>query len=798
MNDLRLASRQLLKSPGFTVVAVFSLAVGLALAATTFAMVNAYLWRSVPYPTAQRVYHVMYAQPGPYEPRGMTAIDWTELDDVVEDTITPASMTLYAIDGGVASTLRGLAVPSGFVRGLGVRPLLGRMFTADEYAVGGESVAVIGHAVWRDRFASDPQVVGKTLRLNRDELGQQIDTLRVVGVLPPRFWFGRDSSATVDVITPLRSKTQTYMVRLREGVPVADAERRITEAARDVGSDFRPGWAGVTLESVHDRYVAELRPILSGVAAAVVVVLVLVCSNLGVLTLLRFAQRQKEMAVRTALGAGRWRVLRLFLTESLLIGGTALLAGLGLTRMTLGLLTPIVEEQLGRPSPAGPSMVRLDMTVISVVAVCGLSIAMFLALLPWLTPWRCRLADALRASGAASTDGRFMRRLRSSMIVLELAGSVVLLVGCGLMLRSTVNLVNADLGFNPHQVLRVGVRLPARTYAEASAMDRFFTGMMERLPQVNGSQVTLMSAFPSFYPANKAAWEAEGVAPGQMPVGLMRVGAGYFSLYEVRIREGREFAATDRPGTEPVAVISETLASQLWPTASAVGRQIRVVEGDMPGAPLGSWRTIVGVVDDLRQGYEDRELRDIYVPFYQVPERFASVHVRTSETASFWEQAIRSAASEVEPFVQIGATRTIVSEDRQGRGARFLTSLLSGFAVFAALLAALGIYGVTSYVVTQREREIGIRIAVGASQSNVARLFLTEGARTLAIGLGFGLIGTFAVARLFQGVIYGVQPFDAVTLVTASSLMAGVGLFAIWRPARRAASRDPMLALRGD
>ncbi|MBL9134774.1 MAG: ABC transporter permease [Verrucomicrobiales bacterium] len=798
MRDLRFACHQLLKNPGFTVMAVASLAVGLALAATTFAMVNAYLWRSVPYPTAQRVFHVMYAPPGPYEPRGMTAIDWTELNDVVEDTITPASAAFYVMDGGGARTLRGLEVPPGFVRGLGVRPSLGRLFTPDEYASGGESVAVIGHTLWRDRFGSDPQVVGRTLQVNRDELAEQSDTLRVVGVLPPGFWFGRDSSATVDVITPLRSRVGTYMVRLRDGVPVADAERRITEAARAVGSDFRPGWPGVKLESVHDRYVADIRPILVGVSAAVGVVLVLVCANLGVLTLLRSAQRQREVAVRAALGAGRWPVLRLFLVENLLLCGIALVAGLGLTGMTLSVLTPMVEQQFGRPSPAGPSVVRLDLTVIGVVAVCGLLIALSLALLPWLTPWRCRLADALRSSGTAWTEGRLMRRLRSSMIAFEVAGSVVLLAGCGLMLRSAVNLVNTDLGFDPKQVIRVGIRLPARTYGETPALDRFFTTLMERLPQVRGSQLTLMSAFPSYYPANTAAWEAEGAASGQVPVGLMRVGAGYFDLYGVRIREGREFSASDRQGSEPVAVISQSLATQLWPKESAVGRQIRVVEGDMPGAPLGSWRTIVGVVGDIRQGYEDTELRDIYVPFSQVPGRFASIHVRTPKATLFWEQTIRAAASEVEPFVQVSAARTIESEDRQGRGARFLTSMLSGFAVFAALLAALGIYGVTAYVVAQREREIGIRMAIGASRANLVRQFLKEGACTLATGLGCGLIGTFAVARLLQGVIYGVQPFDAVTLLFASGLMGAVGLLAIWRPAQRGATRDPLRALRGE
>lgn len=794
MNDLRFAARQLLKNPGFTAVAVSSLAVGLALAASTLAIVNAYLLRSLPYPTAERVYHLRYAPVGPWEPRGMTSIDWKSLEDVVADSITSSGLTLYLKGDGSLTRARGLQVSPGFLGGLGVQTRIGRTFIEEDFTEGGESVAVIGHELWRDRFGSNPQVIGRSLQVTGED--ERSETLRIVGVLPPGFWFGRDSSEKVEVMTPLRTRIRSYMVRLREGVPVAFAERRITEVAKSVGSDFRPDWTGVHLQSVHDRYVEDIRPVLVGITIAVGFVLVLVCVNVAVLMLLRTMRRQKEVAVRVALGAKPTHILRMLVAEAGLICGAALAAGLALTGMTLRLLTPLVEAQLGKPAPAAPSAIQVDTTVLLALSGVSLLVALSLALVPLLVPWQRRLADSLRSQGTTTTDGPFARRVRNGLVALEVAGSVVLLVGCGLMIRSAVNLTNTDLGFNPEQVLRVGVRLPARPYTNAPALYRYFSTLMERLPQDSGSRVALMSAFPSFYPANTHRFEAAEAKTDETPVGMLKVGAGYFHVYDVPLRQGREFNATDRLGSEPVAVISETLARRLWPTGSAVGRQIRTVEGDVPGSPLGPWRTIVGVVGDIRQGYEDADLRDLYLPFLQSPTRFASVHVRTDRSLSFWDQGVRAAATELDPYVMISPAVTIVSQDRQRAGTRFLTSLLTGFAAFAAFLAVLGIYGVTSYAVQQREREIAVRVAVGANRSAIIRLFLKEGARVLALGVALGLIGAMGAVRILEHQVYGVQPFDPITRVAACVLMAAAGLFAIWWPARRAALRDPIVVLK--
>jgi putative ABC transport system permease protein len=307
-----------------------------------------------------------------------------------------------------------------------------------------------------------------------------------------------------------------------------------------------------------------------------------------------------------------------------------------------------------------------------------------------------------------------------------------------------------------------------------------------------------MTAFPPYYPANTYRFEVAGTQHDQSTVGMLKVGAGYFHVYDVPLRLGREFTADDRWGTEPVAVVSETLARQLWPDGSAIGQQIRTVEADadLPGSPFGAWRRIVGVVGDIRQGYEDSDLRDLYLPFLQSPSRFASVHVRTAQSPSFWEQSVRAAATALEPYVMIGAASTIVSEDRLRAGTRFLTSILTGFAVFAAFLAVLGIYGVTSYAVEQREREIAVRVVVGASRSAVIRLFLKEGARLLAIGLGLGLFGAMGAVKILESQVYGVQPFDIPTRVAACVLLTIAGLVAVWWPARRAALRDPMTVLK--
>ena len=355
--DVRLAARTLRRTPGFTGITVGSLVLGLTLATSTIAVANAYLIRSLPYPAATRLYHVMYAPPGPFEPGGLSGLDWTSVEDVVEFPITATGETLYLSDGGYAQPSRALRVNRGFLDGLGVRAAVGRSFTSDELSQPGDRAVMIGHALWRDRFGGDSSIVGRQFRADVGEQGGPREAFRIIGVLPAGFWFGRESSALVDVLLPLQEPARTYLVRLREGVPVPVAERRLTDAARAVATSVPVDWTGVHLESAHERYVGALRPVLLGITTAAVLVLVIACVNVSVLVLLRALQRQKEMSVRVALGAGRRHIVRLLVAESGLLCVGALALVLMVTRLTLRALSPLIERQLGRPAAAGASAI---------------------------------------------------------------------------------------------------------------------------------------------------------------------------------------------------------------------------------------------------------------------------------------------------------------------------------------------------------------------------------------------------------------------------------------------------------
>src|SRR5688572_8202230 len=444
--DFRLAIRTLRRTPGFTLVGVTSLAVGFALTASTVAVLNAYLLRSLPYAEADRLYNVRYAPPGPWEPGNIQALDWRSVEDVVEFPITAAGDTFYVADGGFTQTVRGLRTGLGLIEGLGVRAALGRTLAAPDFKPSSDRVALMGYALWRDRYGSDPSMLGRQIRTEQ-ETGGRVESFQIVGVLPPDFYFGRDSSARADLVIPLTEPRRTYMVRLREGVPPAFAEQRLTEAARAVATGLPAAWSGVQLDSAHERYVGPLRPVLTGITVAAGLVLVVVCANLAVLMVLRAVRRQKEIAVRAALGAERRHIARMLVAEGAVLCVTALGLALVLTRWLLGALAPVIETELGRPAPGGASAIAVDGTVLVIVGTVGVLVALGLPFLPLLTPWQRRLAEALRTVGTSATDARMLRHLRSGLIAFEIAGTLVLFIGCGLLLRSAVTMLRTDLGF---------------------------------------------------------------------------------------------------------------------------------------------------------------------------------------------------------------------------------------------------------------------------------------------------------------------------------------------------------------
>ncbi len=793
--DLRYGSRTLGRNKGFTIVAVFSLALGFALVATTLAVVNAYLIRSMPFPAADRLYHVIYTTPGVREPSGVATLDWKSLSDVVEAPDASQLTRFYIGEGAEKFEALGLSVAPGAGEMLGVRTVVGRPFLAEEHRDETEKVALIGYALWQRRFGAAPNIVGRSFKASRSNLAEPLETFRIVGVLPPDFHYARDyARGVMEFAVPLRTPRQAYLARLRAGVTPAVAERRITEALRAMGSNFPPNWNGVKLESTRERYVKELRPMLTPVAIAAGLAMAIVCVNVAALSLLRALRRQKEMAVRIALGAERNHIVRIQVTEICLLCGVAFVIGLALTQVALRLLAPVVEERLGRGAPGGATAIALDPPALLLFGGVGALVALSLSFISMATPWEKRLAGVLGREGRSGTDGPAMRRLRSGLIALEVALSVALLVGCGLMIRSVVNLTRTDLGFQTEHIVRARIALPSRTYPDTQSFQRFYERLRERLAATTNAPFALTNSIP-FYEFPPQAFEVDTGASEKRAASVLAVSDGYFDLLGIRIRQGRAFTAADREGAEPVAIISETLARRLWPEGAAIGQRIRPAE-QADRNVRSVWRTIVGVARDARQTHTDIDLNDIYLPFMQAPSRYAPLYLRTDRPASVWSETLRATVAELDREVLVSGENSLDREAEKLLAApRFLMAILTGFALFASLLASLGIYGVTAYAVQQREREVAIRIALGATPVAILRLFLRQGGSVLAIGIIGGLFAAVAVVKTLASQLHGVAPFDVATLVGACAVMAAIGLLAILWPARRATQQDPMRAL---
>ncbi len=793
VRDFSFAARGLRRTPVYTVVVIGSLALGLALTTVMVSVVNAYLIRSLPYPAADRLYYVRYAPPGPWEPRGMTGLDWTSVEDVVEFPIASLGESFYLADGRSMVALRGLRVTRGFANGLGVSVAVGRPFLGEDFLPGSERVALIGHSLWRDRFGSDPGAIGKVIRVEVESRPGSPESFRIAGVIAPGFYYGRDSRTTVDILVPNTDPVRTYMVQLRAGVPPAIAARRLTDAARRAATFPIPSdWTGVQLESVRDSWVSGIRPVLFGVTLAVSLVLVIVCANVTVLMLLRSTRRQREVAVRLALGSDWWHIARMLLTETLLICTTALGVGVAMATVALRTLAPLIEKQLGRQAP-DPSGIEIRTTVLVVVGGVSLLLAVALSVLP-LISWGRTRTNALQQDARVASEGRPMRRLRSALVAFEVAASLVLLIGCGLMIRSVITILRTDLGFDAEGLTTSRIMLRARNYPTPAAYRLFHEDFIRQTSDGLGLPI-VFSSWPPFVPPPTHVIEGgEGAA---VDAGFIAVSAGYFSTFHISLRQGREFTVEEASAEAPVAVVSETLAARLWPAGDAIGSRVRSVAQTPGGSTAGPWRVVVGIARDVRQTYHDMDRSDFYIA--KTPDgRFGTFYARTSRpTSPLYDQLQRTAAG-MDRDAVITPPHPVADDDKARVETRFLTRMLTTFAASASVLAMLGIYGVTAYAVQQRHKDIAIRIALGASDRAVMRLFLREGAQLLGFGTVLGLTGAAAFARVLSAHIVGAQNSHATTWVTASALLLCAGLATVFWAVRRAALRNPASALNAD
>jgi putative ABC transport system permease protein len=801
ISDFRFAARSLRRNPGFTATAAISLALGVVFTASTLSVMNSYVVRAMPFPKSERLYRSLYDSPGQPEPRGLERVDWKSLSDVVEVADYSGLDRFVLYTENYPQEISALQCAPGALEAIGLRAALGRVFAAEEFRPGAEQVIMISNALWQERFGSSPSVLGKTIRVSAANSGETPAEYRIIGVLPPGFRYVdvyyRDPP---DTAMPLTSPRPAYMVRLREGVQPAFAAQRIAQAVRGVATAIPAGWRGVRLESVHANYVRDVRSILTGLTVASGLVLLIVVTNIVVLMILRALRRQKETAVRVVLGAEPHRIARLLLTEAVLICGIALSFGVALTTITLRALGPQIEARIGRPVPGGVPALAMDGTVFLWIGGIGLLIVLAVTWLPMIGARPARLTESLRGEGRSGTDRPTVRRARTALVAVEVAASTALLIAGGLMLRSVAHLMATSLGYETKHVFRPRIQLPISKYrsGDVDAQVRFYDRLEQELSSIPNLSFAL-STFVPFWEPPKRLFETTDVTNSELRASFTAAGPDYFQTLGIGLREGRAFTSRDRRGAEPVAVISESLARIIAPHGTALGRTIVSNESPSSGQSLRVQRTIVGVVNDIHQTHADVDLRDVYIPFAQTTTRFASVYIRAGGSSQQWLETLRRVVASIDADVFVGPAPPLeVQAKEMLAGPRFITATLTVFALFAALLALLGIYGVTAYAVQQREREIAIRMAIGATSGNVIRMFLRNSAKVLLLGVAGGMFGGNAVSRILQSQLHGVERFDPWTITVTCIFLVTAGLFATWLPTLRVARTDPMAGLRAD
>ena len=802
LHDLGYAARGLLRRPAFTAIVIATMALGIGANAAIFTVVNGILLQPLPYPHAERLVSF-----GHEPPQWLTS----------EPDFLDYHRELKSLDGLAAYTrneatlsypdnperLRLVHASDDFFPLLGIAPLIGRRFASDEYAVRPAKVVVLSYAFWQRRFGGDRSVLGRVIPID----GVQ---RTVVGVMPPRFAY---PEARTDLWMPLphfnpdsindRDNHYLFMVaRLKPNVKLgsafAEANGMAKRFMRTFPNLYNPREPLTPkLKPVTDELVGNTRPYLLALLGAVGFVLLIACANVANLLLVRSESRHKEMAVRSALGASRFRLLVQLLTESLLlatIGGSLALLLAWTGDRTLVALAPGSIPRLDE--------IRVDWRVIAFTAVVTLATGIIVGLVPGLRGSRDNSADALKDAGRTTGSQSAARGARRALVVTELALAVITLSGTGMLVRSLWNLQRAELGFDPRHVLTGGVALSAREYDDARAAV-FYEELLVRLRAVPG---VVSAGASGWLPVVDAGglWgvlpEGRPFVPGQSPQAVpQQITPGYVRAMGLTLLTGRDFTSADRTETAPVVIVSKRLADLFWPNESAIGRRMKL------GNPTMPWMTVIGVVSDIRsRGFGDTPEPTMYFAYAQSGKtgyfqpRAMSLVVRASSDPASLATAMRDAVHALDRTVPVSDVRTmeqIVGISIADR--RFSTALLAGFAVLALALAGIGTYGVISYGVTQRSFEIGVRIALGAGDRSVLALVMSEGLRMSILGLGLGLVASIALGRALRALLVGVSAIDLPTLLMASLALVSVALLACIIPARRATTVSPITVMRG-
>ena len=794
MNDIRYAARTLRRAPGFALAAVATLALGIGATTSIFSLANAMLLR--PYPFADEKTLVSVVEDGTVRgERDLTSsyptfLDWRAQSTQLESLAAYEEPTLTVRTGETVERIEGSALTASAFPLIGATPLAGRLFNEADDRVGAPPVVILSHRLWQERFGGAADVIGQSVVIDGV-------THTVVGIMRPGFAFPRIARIWVPLGPRAQEQRGAHYLkvigRLGDGATLERANRELQTISQRLAAEYDANRGLVArAESLRNAITSEIRTLLWLLLGAVMFVLLIACANVANLLLARATGRTREIAVRGALGASAGRILRQVLTESLVIAVAGGAIGVLLSMWWLDLMLSAIPVELPYWMEFGLDW-RLLMFVIA--AVCGSSVVFGLA--PALQLLRVDQHAVLK-DGTRRTGGSSRAVLRGVFVVAQFAGSLVLLVGGLLMIRSFLSMRSVDPGFDTSGIVTMRVALPQRGYEAPEALNGFHAQLLERLrarPEIAAAE--LVNHFPISGATVTSNFTIEGTGEVQDAEAHNHgVTPGYFQAMGIPLVRGRAFAPTDVLGAERVAIINETLAQRYFGEADPLGRGIR-----FGGGPGGEFYRIVGVAADVNQRDMNQARREpsLYRPFAQSPWRDASLVVRMRGAAASAVSAVRDEVRALDANIPVYDVQTVENVLQSAVwDSRFSTTLFSVFAVAALLLASIGLYGVIAQTVAQRTHELGVRVALGATRSDIMRLVLRQGMRLTAYGVAVGLALAFAVSHLLSTLLFGVSPTDPLTFAAVPTLLTAVALLATYLPARRATRIDALTALKVD
>ena len=800
--DLRYGFRVLLRKPGFTVIAVIALSLGIGANTAIFSAVNAILLRPLPYDDPERLVWIWehnLTSDIKQEPISFPNFsDYREQNQVFEDVAAFTRWRPVLTTGGEPERILAEQVSASLFSVLRVEAAAGRTFLPEEDRPGTNNVVILSYGLWERRFGSDNEVVGKTITLNGNPH-------TVVGVMPNDFRHpAPDARRPTELWTPLgmdaarmhrRLDILSVIARLKPGASMEQARAEMETISARLNQQYpetNAGW-GVTIIPLHERFVGDVRLAMLVLLGAVTFLLLIACANVANLLLVRSTARQKEIAVRKALGATRGRLIRQFLTESLLLAVAGGIVGALLAVFGINILVALSPGNIPRIGEAS-----LDVRVLGFTLGLSLLTGMIFGLAPALGASNPDLNESLKEGGKNPGHGSGGGRLRSLLMVFEVSVALILLIGAGLMIKSFLRLQQVNPGFNPQRVLTVELALPRSKYKENHQVLSFYNEVVDRVERLPGVEAAAaVSTLPLAGGVSVLNIEVEGRP--QLPSGHV-IGAesqvvspSYFRTMAIPLLKGRLFTDQDVEEAPGVIVINDVMADRYWPGEDPIGKRISLVD-----ALTGPWLTVIGVVENVRQVTLDSEpYPQMYEAYSQNPGRGAALVVRTASDPMSLISAVRTQVSAIDRDQPLYNVRSMdqVLDDSVSRQ-RFNMLLISIFTAVALVLAAVGIYGVISYSVSHRSHEIGIRMALGARQADILKMVIEHGLKLALAGVGIGLVAAFILTRVISSLLYGVSAIDPFTFASGAIVLIGVAIMACYIPARRATKVDPMIALR--